>query len=308
MLSGGNGECPPAATIEAALDWIDDPVGLLGDRPVRVAELWRTVVATLLGPECESVVVVHPDDWAQARVDRVVAAANAVADRVEAVTRSAWVSNRTISGVEPHPEFARARRPRPFGAPVLAVGLTVAGALGAAGIGVLGHRDQDVPPSASASAGEDVRPAPEVRTVTDGRVAVRIPRSWSVVRVMSGVGSRRLQIDSPDEPGVALHITQAYVPGTTLSRAADVVARAIAGESPGVFVDFQSDGEVAGRAAVIYREVRPGRAISWSVVIDGSTRVGIGCESPHGRASAVRAACDEAVRSAREQLGTDSRR
>ena len=90
MLSGGTGRRPSHALVEAALDWIDDPVGLFDERPVAVADMWRSLVATLLPPRCEVVVVVHPPDWSRTRVDRVVAAVNTVADRIEAVGSDRW--------------------------------------------------------------------------------------------------------------------------------------------------------------------------------------------------------------------------
>ena len=55
----------------------------------------------------------------------------------------------------------------------------------------------------------------------------------------------------------------------------------------------------AGRPAIAYRETRPGTVVRWSVLIDGSTRIAVGCQSAPDREVAVRAACDQAVRSAR---------
>ena len=49
-----------------------------------------------------------------------------------------------------------------------------------------------------------------------------------------------------------------------------------------------------------YREVRPGRVIDWSVVLVGSTLIGIGCQSPPQRTDAVRIACERAMASASE--------
>ena len=75
VLPATSPQCAPSALIEAALDWIDDPVGLWEERPVAVADLWRTLMATLVGQRCEPVVVVHPVGWPRHRVDRVLAAA-----------------------------------------------------------------------------------------------------------------------------------------------------------------------------------------------------------------------------------------
>jgi type VII secretion-associated protein (TIGR03931 family) len=137
-------------------------------------------------------------------------------------------------------------------------------------------------------------------TVVEGRMTVQIPANWTVERVTSGPGSRRLQVSPPGNPGIALHLTSSYAPEVTLDRAAEALTTAMADEPAGVFVDLCSPDEVAGRPAVTYREIRPGRVIAWSVVLDGATRIGIGCQSPPGGEAGVRAACEEAVRTGRE--------
>ena len=45
------------------------------------------------------------------------------------------------------------------------------------------------------------------------------------------------------------------------------------------FADFRADDEVAGRPAVTYREVRLGRVVRWVVLLDGVTRISIGCQT-----------------------------
>lgn len=137
--------------------------------------------------------------------------------------------------------------------------------------------------------------------VVEGRYAVALPSRWTVTRVTGGPGSRRLQATSPDDPDVAVHVTGSYAPETTLAEAARILARAINGQPAGVFVDFRADGRVADRPAITYREVRPGRVVDWAVVLDGSTRISVGCQNPPGRQAAVRTACAAAVASARER-------
>ena len=44
VRSGFASATPPSTLVEAALDWIDDPVGLLDERPVAVADLWRSLM------------------------------------------------------------------------------------------------------------------------------------------------------------------------------------------------------------------------------------------------------------------------
>jgi type VII secretion-associated protein (TIGR03931 family) len=146
-------------------------------------------------------------------------------------------------------------------------------------------------------------PAPAAVNLVEGRIVVEVPPHWKVERVRSGSGSRRVQVDSPTDADIALHITVAYAPGSTLAQAAEVLGDAVAAATPGVFVGFRPVGEVAGRPAVTYREVRAGRVVDWSVVLSGSTRIGIGCQSAPDRTEVVRSACEQAIRTARE-LGT----
>ena len=139
-----------------------------------------------------------------------------------------------------------------------------------------------------------------VASLVEGRVAVSVPALWTVERITAGPGSRRVQVSSPADSRVALHITQTYAPGTTLADAATVLARGIAGHSEGTFVDFADVDDVAGRPAVTYREIRGGRVVRWVVFVDGATRISIGCQSAPDGDDAVREACEQAVRSARE--------
>jgi type VII secretion-associated protein (TIGR03931 family) len=291
VLSAGDGPGvtrPPRALVEAALEWIDDPVGLLDERPVAVADLWRSLVSGLAGERCDSVLIVHPPHWPHRRVARVVAAANAVADHVEAVPRDRWPSERALPGESADESLVadgagQRRRPRRpmaaalVGSAVLAMILTA-----------LAVRAAPKPDETS------------WMTVVEGRMTVQIPANWTVERVTSGPGSRRLQVSPPGNPGIALHLTSSYAPEVTLDRAAEALTTAMADEPAGVFVDLCSPDEVAGRPAVTYREIRPGRVIAWSVVLDGATRIGIGCQSPPGGEAGVRAACEEAVRTGRE--------
>lgn len=149
-------------------------------------------------------------------------------------------------------------------------------------------------------------PVSDPRSVrlVEGSVAVDVPAGWGVRRVTQGPGSPRVQVTSPEDPGTALHVTQTYSPGTSLAQAADVLGRAVGAEPAGVFVDFRPHDEVAGRPAVTYREIRPGKVVAWSVLLVGATRVSIGCQSAAGREDSVTAACRDALRSAREFPGT----
>jgi type VII secretion-associated protein (TIGR03931 family) len=132
----------------------------------------------------------------------------------------------------------------------------------------------------------------------EGRVALTVPANWATQRVVAGPGSARVQVTSPADPEVALHVTQSPVAGETLPRAAERLKQAIDAEPAGVFVDFDPSGSSAGRPAVTYREVRAAHHVRWSVLLDGAVRISVGCQSRPGGEDAVREVCDRAVRSA----------
>ncbi|PJE22474.1 MAG: type VII secretion-associated protein [Mycobacterium sp.] len=152
-----------------------------------------------------------------------------------------------------------------------------------------------------AVAAEQPRPAARVEPTTvlvEGQVALTIPAGWLTRRVITGPGSARVQVTSPSDPEAALHVTQAPTPGETLAGAADRLRRAIDAEPAGVFVDFNPAGAGAGRPAVTYREVRATHDVRWTVLLDGSLRISIGCQSRPAARDAVRDACEQAVRTA----------
>ncbi len=140
--------------------------------------------------------------------------------------------------------------------------------------------------------------------LVEGRVALAAPANWSVQRVIGGPGSARLQVTSPSDPEVALHVTQSPVPDTThealetFRAAAARLKRAIDAEPAGVFVDFNPSAVSVGRSAVTYREIRAGHQVRWTVLLDGAVQISIGCQSRPGGEDAVREACEQAVRSA----------
>lgn len=140
--------------------------------------------------------------------------------------------------------------------------------------------------------------------LVEGRVALRVPANWPTQRVVAGPGSARVQVTSPSDPEVALHVTQSPVPDETLSDTAERLKRAIGAEPAGVFVEFNPSGNSAGRPAVTYREVRASHQVRWTVLLDGSVRISIGCQSRPGGEDAVRDACEQAVRSAHAINGT----
>jgi type VII secretion-associated protein (TIGR03931 family) len=146
-------------------------------------------------------------------------------------------------------------------------------------------------------AGSAVTTAPPTFLV-EGRVALMVPTNWPTQRVIAGPGSARIQITSPSDPEVALHVTQSAVPDETLSATADRLKRAIDAEPAGVFVDFNPSGISAGRPAVTYREVRASHQVWWIVLLDGAVRISVGCQSRPGGEDAIRQVCEQAVRSA----------
>jgi type VII secretion-associated protein (TIGR03931 family) len=155
---------------------------------------------------------------------------------------------------------------------------------------VVGGRSGGPPPAI-------VQTAPATFLV-EGRVALTVPANWPAQRVVTGPGSARVQVTSPSDPEVALHVTQSRVARETLSGTAERLKRAIDAEPAGVFVDFNPSGVSVGRPAVTYREVRAGHQVRWTVWLDGPVRISVGCQSRPGDDEAVRDACEQAVRSA----------
>ncbi|OBA80959.1 type VII secretion-associated protein [Mycobacterium sp. 1164966.3] len=134
--------------------------------------------------------------------------------------------------------------------------------------------------------------------LVEGRVALTVPADWPTQRVLDGPGSARIQVTSPSDPEVALHVTQSPVVSETLTRTAERLKEAIDAEPAGVFVDFNPAGSSAGRPAVTYREVRAAHQVRWTVLLDGAVRISVGCQSRPADEDAVRDACDQAVLSA----------
>ncbi|MDF3339425.1 type VII secretion-associated protein [Mycolicibacterium septicum] len=131
--------------------------------------------------------------------------------------------------------------------------------------------------------------------LVEGRVGVQIPAGWSVRRITDGPGSARVEVVSPSDPQMMIHLTQSGVAEGTV---ADTLQRALGEQPAGVFVDFDPSAVVAERPVVSYREVRAGREIRWAVFVDGAVRIAVGCQSAPGQAEAVRVACETATRSA----------
>lgn len=134
--------------------------------------------------------------------------------------------------------------------------------------------------------------------LVEGRVAVEVPANWPIQRVTSGPGSARVQVTSPSDPQLVLHVTQSPSGSSTLAGAAESLKHAIDDEPPNVFVDFNPSGSSGGRPALTYREVRAGHDIRWAVIVDKAVRIAIGCQSRTGAEEAVHDACEMAVRSA----------
>lgn len=167
----------------------------------------------------------------------------------------------------------------------------LAGVLSAVALcGVLAVRDV---PSAAVTA------EMPMTMLVEGRVGVMVPATWRTQRITAGPGSARVQVVSPDESDVALHVTQSVdLPGATVSATAESLRAALDAEPPGVFVDFNPNDHREGKAAVTYREVRSDHEVAWVVVVDKSVRIAIGCQSAPGREDLVREVCSRAVRSA----------
>ena len=135
--------------------------------------------------------------------------------------------------------------------------------------------------------------------LVEGRIGVMVPVTWTAQRVTSGPGSARVQVVSPADSDVALHVTQSVVAQpASLAQTADSLLAALAESADVAFVEFNPSDRRADRDAVTYREIRPERHVAWTVLIEGTVRIAIGCQSVPGREHLVREACDRAIRSA----------
>jgi len=138
-----------------------------------------------------------------------------------------------------------------------------------------------------------------VTLLVEGRVGVTVPVQWTVQRVTTGPGSARVQVISPSDADIVVHVTQSSIPShLTLAPVADMLRAALAQEPDGVFVDFNPADSRAGKPAVTYRENRAEHQVTWTVLIENDVRIAIGCQNGPGREQLVREVCDQAIRSA----------
>lgn len=229
---------------------------------------------------------------------RTVTGASTLAAAIAAATRP---HGRTVVEVD-DARLARLARlevdepPTPAGDRARFRARTLSG-VGAATVAVLATPAVITPDRHSTLPPPAVQAAPTTFLV-EGRVAVAVPAGWPTRRVIAGPGAARVQVTSPSDPEVALHVTQSPVAGDTLSATAERLKRAIDAEPAGVFVDFNPAATSAGRPAVTYREVRAAHDVRWTVLLDGPVRISLGCQSRSDDEEAVRAVCEEAVRSA----------
>jgi type VII secretion-associated protein (TIGR03931 family) len=152
------------------------------------------------------------------------------------------------------------------------------------------------------AARHEVRPSAAGMPMTllvEGRVGVMVPAHWVVQRVTSGPGSARVQVVSPNDADIAVHITQSSLPPhESRDQVAESLRRALSVEPDGVFVEFNPSGRRADQPVVTYREIRADHHIAWVVLVDESLRIAIGCQSAPGHEEAVGDVCDQAIRSA----------
>lgn len=357
----------------AAIEHIDDELGLLDDQAVSVREVWNELMRTVIGADGVAVVLVCPTWWSTARIDLVRSAAHTVALDVSVHARGPLLADRApVDGtvvVEIADELIAVVGGGPLTVvPILGdveavagnvccavgrptavlidapdsvdgtvrLGDAIAEQLAASGVAV-SWADPDAVFSAAASvhcrrAVRDERPtsvhgfraAPvaagvvtavavvaglvvgggkepaATRLLVEGRISVEVPTDWPVRRITAGPGSARLQLVSPSNDAVALHLTQSIAAaGVNLATTAESLRAALAVESSDVFVDFTPSDVRVGRPAVTYREVRGERQVAWTVLADGHVRIAIGCQSPAARVDLVRQVCDRAVDSAR---------
>jgi len=197
--------------------------------------------------------------------------------------------NRVLAGIRDQPRpLVREPRPRARWRPrpeVLAAGIVAAG-LSCVGL------------ASSFGVHESDATGVPMTVLIEGRVAVKVPARWAVQRITAGPGSARVEVISPDD-ATAVLVTQSQVrEGERLADTAAMLRNALDDQQDGVFSRFNPNDRRADRPAATYREVREGRQIDWTVFVDDTVRIAVGCESAPGREQAVQDICDEAIRSA----------
>lgn len=85
--------------VSVAIDGIEDDLVLVGERAVETEQVWRDIVASAAGPGAEKIILVCPTWWPGTWVQRVWAAAHAVADTTM-IRRSTALSSRRCALVE----------------------------------------------------------------------------------------------------------------------------------------------------------------------------------------------------------------
>jgi type VII secretion-associated protein (TIGR03931 family) len=116
-------------------------------------------------------------------------------------------------------------------------------------------------------------------------------------RIESGPGSARVQVVSPTDPHIAIHVTQS-AGQESLDTAAEVLRRALGEQPDGVFVDFTAADRKADKSVITYREIRADHHVDWTVLLDHGVRIAIGCQHEPDRPAPVQI-CEQAVRTAR---------
>lgn len=360
----------PPDLVCAAIEYIDDELGLLDERPVPVREMWDGLMRAVLGREHDGVVVVCPTWWPSARIDLVRCATKEVAADVEVRSRGRLLignapqggsvvveiaaelvvvvgrASLTVVAIQGPAEAVAAKVISGVGTPTAVLIDAPAGVAGAASLGEAvaeGLRGRgtavswaaenaarraaaasiaaqsataDHPPvahrfrRAAGLAGVAVTVAvcgglatqtgaeepAATSLLVEGRVGVMVPTSWPVRRITTGPGSARLQVSSPSNDSVALLLTQsASTAQVDLPTTAQSLQGALADAPDDVFVGFKPSDVRVGRPVVTYREVRPDRHVAWIVLVDGSVRIAIGCQSPPMREDLIRDVCDRAV-------------
>lgn len=298
-----------AATVATDVRAVSRSAVIMADDPAAVVEIADDIVA-ISTPAAPTVVLTRPQDVdeilrvietysvAEVLIDSPpgVAGGNVYARGLLGAMRKRGVAAR-LTGIGEELPAAPTAEPTPVATPIRRWrGPACAAASVALTLSAIGFTAARPTPSS---------PSEDANYVVEGRVALRIPPGWVVTRVTAGPGSRRLQATAQSEQGVALHVTQSFVPGETLTRTAEVLRQAVADQPRHVFVDFNPGDRRGGRPAVTYREVRVGRDTRWTVVLDGSTRISVGCQSVPGREEAIAGPCEQAIRTAHEVTGTN---
>ena len=171
----------------------------LGDGCEAIVEIAAQHVAVISADVC-TITRTSDDAVSAAVVHHIGYARAAVVDVPPGVVTVAMTGTHPVRlpSSKPAPAAPSPERPGLRAIPVL-----VGALLAAASVGAVAIRYDATPPVAAEEAST---------LLVEGRAAVVVPARWTVRRITDGRGSARVQITSPVDAAIALHVTQSPLP------------------------------------------------------------------------------------------------